>query len=191
MTPSSLIVVLFFCSVVTGNSVGPSVDETQVVVQAATGYGAGYNNDSLITTVGTCKTPKDCSYNGYCTDEGLCHCDRGWVTHDPSNPCGYEQKKQLIAFLLNFFLGKVCGAGYFYTGQMALGAGQVVLFWSPLFLTAVIGGCLLGGSESVSGAMSCLLYPIYLGAFGWWVAVTVRFGLNYIPDENGVSLMGW
>lgn len=54
-----------------------------------------------------------CNYNGFCRNDGTCQCFSGYYTQFPDKPCSYSQKKQLTAFLLQFFLG-VFGAGHFY-----------------------------------------------------------------------------
>src|SRR5438477_10846083 len=71
----------------------------------------------------------DCSNHGICTRAGDgCVCDDGYATHLPTTNvgCNYKRKKQLAAFLLQFFLGEF-GAGHWYSGNMDLAGGQLAV----------------------------------------------------------------
>lgn len=142
-------------------------------------------------------SPVDCHNHGVCNQDGTdCVCFGGYVTYQPPNntQCNYEQKTQLGAFLLSFFLGYF-GAGRFYVGDITLG---LIKLFVPMTLTVI--SCVLlciGCCRSESG-MNCMIVItnilVVLSSivvFCWWLADVIQFGLNAIPDENGIGLKEW
>ncbi|CAF0980638.1 unnamed protein product [Adineta ricciae] len=117
---------------------------------------------SLATT--SCTSNSDCGSNGKCSlTTNTCNCTTsGYVTVQSSQPCAYEQKKKLNAFLLSFFIG-CFGADWFY---LAAGSGG--------YITA--------------GVFKLLT----LGGFGVWaLADWIRILTDNFPDGQGVALQGW
>ena len=145
----------------------------------------------------TCDTSNACGH-GFCdTTTQLCKCDSGWVDDRSGTSCSYEQKKQLTAFLLEFFLGAT-GAGQFYVGNNNLAIGQL---WGLLFgglITTLLGasmGLPMDSSvrihQSISSAFIALGLSALLADVVWWIIDTIRFGMNKIEDKNGYPLKPW
>jgi hypothetical protein len=124
-----------------------------------------------------CSLDSDCGTHGTCrsgTGVRLCSCEAGWTTHyagiadsafvNPAsgtvNPlagyvgCNYEQKKQITAFLLHFFLGN-WGAGHWYTGNYSMAGGQLGLILGVICITCAFTICAtVGGKPSCSSLLS-------------------------------------
>ena len=88
----------------------------------------------------TCDDQVNCNGHGECqilsNNTFTCDCEEGW-TSDPSEGeivdgnlvfCNYEQKQQLVAFLLSFFLGAY-GGGRWYCGLYTTAAIKLALFY--------------------------------------------------------------
>jgi len=118
---------------------------------------------------------------------------QGYDTH-----CCYTQKNQLIAFLLQFFIGAV-GAGRFYLGYIGIGVGQLVLS----LLVCCLPGCMIicslctkGGVEKSMAALGgvfayfgCVVLCLGIsGIMVWWLYDLVIIGTNAVTDFNGVAL---
>ena len=156
--------------------------------------GAQEARSSLLARSGpACLTDADCSGHGTCTvATGICKCDAGFITPKASGAgqCSYEQKAQLTAFLLHFFLGEF-GTGEFYAGNNGWGGGQlaITLGWVASLIT--------GWSLAACGVpvVPYILYIVgaagFLAEFGWWLADDVLFGTNQRPDGNGEPLKPW
>ena len=117
--------------------------------------------------------------------------------------------KRLTAFLLSFFLGGV-GAGRFCVGSDALAGAKLALFVVCICCPCVLVLCGMGGvlsgmvggdsrssglgidSVGVVGCMSCVcLCCVSMAVSLWWLADVIMFGINEIPDGNGVLLAPW
>jgi hypothetical protein len=120
--------------------------------------------------------------------------------------CQYTQKKQISAFLLEFFLSS--GVGHLYCGRLV--SGILKLFFTCIFL--VFYGVLkykMGkekkqsifsndeGSENENseedtercvGFFFCIMC---CGLFAWQITDIVLFGTNKYYDGNGVPLQSW
>jgi len=156
-----------------------------------------------------CAEATNCSGRGSCAtdDDGdwYCICDDGYTTHDADDDvyCNYEQKKQLTAFLLAWFLG-TWGGGQWYVGLSGLAAGKLcyalaVCCIIPCFLQCFVlkkmsGGLESGGMMGGGGGSSlygCCYCCCVLGVFVWWLVDIIMFGMNNIDDKNGVGLEPW
>jgi hypothetical protein len=91
-----------------------------------------YTQPQSLVTYTNCTTigaySNVCSNNGVCTSSQQCKCNKGYITF-PSDHypyCNYKQKSQLIAFLLEFFLGLEGGAGEFYIENKSFGITQFI-----------------------------------------------------------------
>lgn len=150
-----------------------------------------------------CTSSLECG-NGFCDiTVKHCNCDAGWVASSSGNNCSYEQKKQTIAFLLQFFLGPF-GAGEFYVKNNELGAGKIILTVGSVILFGA-NKCFQAMSRTVSSQQSTAINKYDILALGtmlsgvlgmsatvaWWLADTIRFGLNKIKDANGYPLKSW
>lgn len=144
--------------------------------------------------------PVDCHNHGVCNQDGTgCVCFGGYVTYQPPNntQCNYEQKTQLGAFLFSFFLGYL-GAGRLYVGDLTLG---LIKLFVPMTLTVVSCillciGCSEGSGEGlIKECMFVITYSLVaissMGVFCWWLVDVILFGLNAIPDGNGIGLKAW
>ena len=110
-----------------------------------------------------CTVDADCG-NGVCVQDGSslvynCQCNSGYVDDNNGTVCGYEQKSELVAFLLSFFIG-VFGADWFYL-------------------------CKGNGLWIFAGIMKLLT----LGFFGiWWLVDWIRILCGAFGDGNGYAL---
>jgi hypothetical protein len=147
-----------------------------------------YNANSVIVSA-NCTEAYDCSYNGICTNEKTCKCNDGYVTY-PSNHvtgCNYKQKSTLVAFLLQFFLGFISGAGYFYLGQTELGLGQLFLFWGGTILSLFFACC---SCSEKSDSNEEILYKcvLYMGCIIWYMYSLAEIGGGITKDGNGAPI---
>jgi TM2 domain-containing membrane protein YozV len=139
----------------------------------------------------------DCSQHGVCSDDKSdCKCDPGFTTFpkESLNKCNYEKKKQMAAFLYEFFLG--FGAGHFYC-ERYLNASLKL----SAFLFGVLIICLLPlsakfindkfDSDCLVLTTSCFYYFCAMGLAFWFIYDLVIFGMNKYLDGNGVPLAHW
>eukprot|EP00455_Lapot_gusevi_P021532 TRINITY_DN2256_c0_g2_i3.p1 TRINITY_DN2256_c0_g2~~TRINITY_DN2256_c0_g2_i3.p1 ORF type:complete len:202 (-),score=24.46 TRINITY_DN2256_c0_g2_i3:214-819(-) len=158
-------------------------------------------NDQLFqSNLGNC-TQATCSNHGVCNDyKTFCLCLEDWITYDSTDgmQCNYQQKKQLTAFLLHFFLGGI-GGGDWYVGRYGIAGGKlalcVVLCCTPCILRffGLDGTTEDLREEKTPLACCCFLsvYCIYVAQFVWWMVDCIFFGQNKIADSNGASLKAW
>ena len=165
-----------------------------------------------------CKDTTTCSARGRCIedDDGnfeYCLCDDGYTTHPEPNItqvengeagyCNYEQKEQLIAFLLSLFLGYFA-VGRFYCELFTTAAVKLALTVGFPCIMCCISICVGGGAVMLSSSgrggsgggavavcMSCLMIVWALAVFAWALADVILFGINKIQDGNGVELAAW
>jgi len=126
--------------------------------------------------------------NGACLETNLCKCARGHANYPPDTPqnCSYIQKKQLTAFLLEFFLN--FGVGHFYRGVWWLGLIKILLILVlPIVLCVTFKSC----EVLKPSAMIAFLILIPLLMFIWWLVDAILFGINSYKDVNGVPLESW
>jgi hypothetical protein len=120
--------------------------------------------------------------HGKCV-ENECVCDKGWLTFNNSLDCEYEQKKQTIAFIKEFFLG-IFGEGYDYLGYTSAGEWQrrmtLINFWCWL----------VGDAYKIQflSIFSIVLFSIFLGS---WVTFLTKIGTNEVTDSLGMPLLRW
>jgi TM2 domain-containing membrane protein YozV len=135
-----------------------------------------------------------CDYNGICRSDETCKCDDGYITF-PSNHypyCNYKQKNQLVAFLLELFLGYF-GVGEFYIGQNGIAIVQLVLSLVGICIVPLIMGFLgaLCGGEGLAGLLATIsAVAVVLTTFGLWLAYTILIGTGMQNDSNGAPLYG-
>ncbi len=144
--------------------------------------------------------------NGVCVDNSTCKCLDGWaVFQDANSPqtmypqaCNYQQKRQLVAFLLEFFFP--CGIGHFYAGRVLMGVMKLILLALPI-LALCLGFCGIiasphgEGKSDASGAcvliMAIFIYGSYCALGIWGFVDIILFGINSYKDGNGVPLLHW
>ena len=138
-----------------------------------------------------------CSNHGQCDPNNTtCFCQPGYSTYPmDSNPqCNYVQKKQLVAFLCELFLG--FGAGHFYTERythagLKLGAflfGIYIICLFPLSAKYLNDRC---ESDYLVIMVSCFYYCCAVGLATWFIYDLVQFGSNNYYDGNNVPLLSW
>lgn len=142
-----------------------------------------------LTASADCQLPPTCqdwcNFNGvYANATGVCRCNKGYATHNPQDnhsQCNYQQTPQLTAFLTQFFVGWI-GVADFIVGRTAIGVGKVIYYNVSPCVIAALGVAVPHVAVALGAAWG-------MGAFGWWLADTILYGLNRIPDSNGVALM--
>ena len=154
---------------------------------------SNYATADSVGTIGTnvtfnCTGQESCNYHGVCNRYNTgCICNDGYVTHDfPDVQCNYEQKEQLTAFLLSFFLG-IFAAGQWYVGNYALAA--------PKLAIGLINCCVFGSSKTSDDdgkeKKTFCATLFFLVVFAWWLADVIIFGINDYTDGDGVDLQSW
>lgn len=125
---------------------------------------------------------------------GNCVCIKGYITFPIDSPskCCYEQKKQLTAFLVEFFVG--FGAGHFYIGRYDMAAPKLAIYL-VLCLLNCLSLCLIYVCKKQSQGLR-LAFNIGVALLGcvifcWQLADAIVYGLNQYYDGNGVSLDHW
>jgi len=159
---------------------------------------------------GTGSGPNICGGNGQCTN-GICYCVSGYT----GTNCSYHQKQQLVAFLLEFFVGSYTGAGSFYLGYTGQGVGKILLTWGSCAIICVLsifgaiafcgataccalcggedaaalcGGC-LGGVMVTLG--SILALAAFIAAWIWSLVDWALIAADELNDANGYPLESW
>ncbi len=147
-------------------------------------------------------SPRNClPIYAICIGASKCHCTQGNANVPGKNPinyvCSYQQKKQVVAFLLEFFFG--FGAGHFYVGRWWLGLIKLlIVVIIPIILCCALC-CYIHKEEghqsenSLPSFLVTILIPILLGIilFIWTMVDAILFGINYYKDINGVPLKRW
>ena len=141
-----------------------------------------------------------------CKDEGRAHhcsCNEGYITiNDTYNftYCNYKQKKQLIAFLLEFCVG--FGAGHFYRFEFVMASLKLVAFALGLVFICTFPKVAKAITDCDCDALAVILsifYYLYLcGLAVWYIWDLIYFGNNYYEDYTyqdkigkGIPLQPW
>lgn len=139
-----------------------------------------------IANTKTSCTQMNCFYPNVCISNFVCKCGNENANYfkdsisseNPPYYCAYGRKKQLVAFLLEFFLPSF---GHLYAGQYAIGVLKLLLPCVFVVLLYVIQNTLVKG---IAGAGLC-------GMSIWWLVDIILYGLNKYSDQNGVRLASW
>lgn len=70
-----------------------------------------------------------------------------------SNQHSFSKSQQLVAFLLEFFIGSYTGAGSFYLGYTGQGVGKILLTWVSCVMICVAG---------IAGGIWCVFFLLLL-----------------------------
>lgn len=110
-----------------------------------------------------CSRDSQCG-TGICKEDGqsneyYCQCDDGWIDDSDGNICAYEQKSELVAFLVSFFVGEF-GVDWFY-----LARGNANYIVAGVFKILTIGCCGI-----------------------WWLVDWIRILAGSFDDGNGIAL---
>lgn len=129
-----------------------------------------------------------------CSNENqFCQCKEAYTTID-DKICGYEKKKQLVAFLLELFVG--FGGGHFYTERYLMASLKLVAFLFGIYIICLFpftAKCMGDSCDSDWGVIvtSCFYYLYSLGLASWFIIDLVWFGKNLYPDGNNQTLLPW
>jgi hypothetical protein len=149
-------------------------------------------------------TNVNCPLPHACLDANTCRCANGFANYyDPITDdqvqarlgpyCIYERKKQLTAFLLQFFV--FCGAGQFYVGNIQYAVPQLIISLAPCIISCIqcIMGIRIKGEDRPCGHLVILIINCLFSCAlcGWWLADVIIFGMNKHLDGNGVPLNPW
>ena len=141
-----------------------------------------------------------------CKDEKRkhhCSCKAGYITFadkDDFTYCNYKQKKQLIAFLLEFCVG--FGAGHFYRHEFLMASLKLVAFVLGIAfictfpITAkAISDC---DCDELAIVLSIFYYLYLCGLAFWYIWDLVYFGKNDYLDYTyknqigqGIEMQPW
>ena len=138
-----------------------------------------------------------CSGFGACNDDKTdCICSTGHLTYPQDSPfkCNYTQKKQLVAFLLELFLG--FGAGHFYSERMTFAGLKLAAFLFGIYIICLFpisAKCISDRCDSdyLVIAVSCFYYCCAVGLAFWFIYDLVMFGMNKYLDGLDLPLLPW
>ena len=144
-------------------------------------------------------TVKNCKIeNAKCTHNGkqqICNCTKCYTYNREQNIyCGYAQKRQSTAFLLEIILG--FGAGYFYIGNTRKGIIKCCFFifaMSSICLFPIIVKYFVNTCNSDCW-VSCLSFLFYFFCFSivmWYLIDLSNFRNNNYYDSSGYPLCNW
>ena len=106
-------------------------------------------------------------------------------------PCQYEQKKQLVAFLLEVIFP--FGVGHLYAKRTLNGMLKllfVILFPCLMCCIAICSASSL--SQKVGPFLIMGIGALYgLGSIAWLIIDLIFFGTNKYMDGNSVPLLEW
>ena len=132
------------------------------------------------------------STNGKCTGNNneTCICFNTFASYplDTYDMCGYPKKKQLYAFLLEFFV--TFGVGHFYTGKYTIGVIKI-FFWLVcyvLFFFLRVINKKKEENSTVTLVIALLGCMCCCGMLIWQLVDILMYGLNQYLDGNGIEL---
>ena len=115
-----------------------------------------------------------------------CVCDSRWIDDNKDNPCNYQAKSKLVAFLLSFFMGGL-GADWFYLSCGT--AGYIVAGIAKIIFVLILPGCgkaLMSSGEGAAVCGGCCL--CIMPGLIWCLADWIRIVDNSFLDGNGMPL---
>ncbi len=160
------------------------------------------SNPSSVASGITCSTancPKD---QGKCKNASTCECYSGWINPVGKDKqaqlvsgkfCSYHQRRQLTAFLLEFFLS--FGIGHLYAHRFPEGcikftlASLVCIFL--LALKLINKGVFIENQTPLSYVMLTFTTFMCCAFVGWQFVDLIMFGMNKFPDGNNMPLEPW
>jgi len=155
------------------------------------------NNIKKITILETAR--EKCNvYNcprkrGWCTRDTRCTCYEGYLSvNDDSFPfyCNYEQKKQITAFLLEFFIG--FGIGHLYNANVQLAMIKLLTFFTCYFILCFVPYfSAQTKSNCLNRWLGCFQTLAILTIVIWQIVDSVLLGIGYFKDGNGIPLLKW
>ena len=124
-----------------------------------------------------------------------CYCKKEYATRENDNVyCDYTRKKQLVAFLLELFVG--FGSGHFYRGEYLMASlklaafvfGIYIICLFPLTVKCFDSCC---ESDCCIIIISIFFFLCSVGLAFWFIFDLVRFGKNKYLDHEGVEFLKW
>jgi hypothetical protein len=140
----------------------------------------------------------NCEFNhGRCISNNVCRCKKAFAevpaNNDDGMACQYIRKKQMVAFLLEFFVP--FGSSHFYLGNKELGMIKVgILFFVPLMFVFICCDCFRQNDRPVisKAFMYDKLGVIYLiGLLMWMFFDVLNIALDRYTDVNEVKMEPW
>jgi hypothetical protein len=157
------------------------------------------NEKFLITRNIKCDNKNCQAPYGVCADASTCRCLNGYANFVeagktfPGSYCNYEQKKQLVAFLLEMFVGM--GVGHFYSGRVLFGVFKLLVLLGPLVLGILMCCSSIVKSSDTSSLMGLVVMigscACICTAVVWQLVDLIMFGINNYKDGNAVPLAHW
>ena len=136
---------------------------------------------------------------GVCTENNtVCQCLDGYANFKVANSninyyCSYQQKRQVIGFLLEFFVS--LGVGHFYAGRVLFGVFKLLIMLGPIVLSLLMCCSAVFKNNDTS---SCVGLALMIGSclfvctgLVWQLVDIIMFGINSYKDGNGVPLQHW
>lgn len=148
---------------------------------------------NIVCSQQNCQLP-----NGVCTDDNTtCKCLNGYANFEVKGQetygyyCTYVQKKQLVAFLLEFFVSS--GVGHFYAGRTLFGVMKLLVCIAPILISILMCCAVLSKDNSNCWGLfvSITSCGFVCAALVWQLVDIIMFGLNKYKDGNGVPLQHW
>ena len=126
-----------------------------------------------------------------------CVCTKEYaIPGDPKyeSKCEYKRKRQLVAFLLELFVG--FGAGHFYVGNYLIASLKLVAFLFGIYIICLFpltakccGDCC--DSDCIVVLISLFFFLCSVGLAFWFIWDLVYYGKNKYTDGKGVKLLSW
>lgn len=146
------------------------------------------------TTICNPNDPRSCNRVGTCSDilnpnNFECICDPDYLGVE----CEIAKKKQLVAFLLSFFLGTF-GAGRFYLGYIMIGIFKIILGFACCF--SMFFGICAGFTSSDDGEKFVFIGWVFgalcmCASFLWYIIDFSLIAAGSIDDADGNPLVPW
>lgn len=154
-----------------------------------------FNQRNIVCSTKNCVAPY-----GFCSDNNtVCKCLSGYANYVPEGEssydyyCTYKQKKQIIAFLMEFFVS--LGTGHFYSGRILFGVFKLLIMLGPLILSVLMCCTAMLKDRDSSTCMGLFVMigscTFVCGGLIWQLVDVILFGINSYKDGNGVPLEHW
>jgi len=149
----------------------------------------------------------NCFAPNICLDATFCKCGEEYANFNEDNPfingndnydnnkiyCNYKRKKQIISFVLEFFL--FFGMGHVYSGNYILGISKFIFFILLIIFklkkdknSKEID---IEEEENNNKNANWLHLMILLSAVIWYIIDIVFLALRKFIDGNGVPMLSW
>jgi len=139
------------------------------------------------------ESDSDCGL-GFCRAY-MCQCYPGYISWYYMEPCTYEQRKKLTAFLVSFFVGEL-GIDWFLLSR---GNGGYIV--AGIIKLLISSGCFIGWPIVIASREEKFRKQITIGtgisivltiiSLIWWLIDWIRILANVFPDGHGAPLQPW